>query len=112
MNTLRGGYGFNGTGLFFVAPTVSVPNAAVGRLVFDGAGNVTGNITNSFNGEIFRLPSNGTYTVNADCTGTLNITLLNGFVITNDIVIVDEGKEVDVIQTNPGTAFTAVLKRQ
>jgi hypothetical protein len=111
-STLRGGYGSNITGSFFLSPTAFVPIASVGRMVFDGSGNVAGTDTNSFNGAISRYPFTGTYVVNNDCTGTLEITLANGFVITNDIVIVDDGSEVNLVQTNPGTAATGVLKRQ
>ncbi len=110
-NTLRGGYGTHLSGTFFVSPTMPVPLASVGRLVFDGAGNFSGSDTNSFGGTVSTYPVSGTYTVERDCTGTLNVNL-PGFTITNNIVIVDEGKEIFVIQTNPGTVVTGTMKRQ
>lgn len=79
--------------------------------MFDGAGNFSGSDTNSFGGAVSTYPVSGTYTVERDCTGTLNVNL-PGFTITNNIVIVDEGKEILVIQTNPGTVVTGTMKRQ
>lgn len=118
-NTLNGSYGTNITGTFVIPsapgstnPPTIVPLASVGLLTFNGAGNVSGNDTNSFGGDVTRYSVTGVYTVNRDCTGTLNINLPNGFVITNDIVIVEEGKQINLIQTNPGTIVTGVLKRQ
>lgn len=111
-NTLRGSYGSLITGTFFLSPTVPLPVASVGRLRFDGVGNVTGTDSNSFGGSFSRYPLTATYTIERDCTGTLNLTLPNGYVITNDIVIVDGGKEIFLIQTNPGTVTSGVLKRQ
>lgn len=111
-HTLRGSYGTNISGTFFLSPTMPIPIASVGRLVFDGVGNVSGTDSNSFGGTFSRSAVTGTYTVEGDCTGTLTVTFPNGFVITNDIVIVDSGKEVSLIQTNPGAVVTGVLKRQ
>lgn len=118
-NTISGSYGTNITGTFLVPPApgstnppTAVPFASVGRLTFDGVGNVSGRDTNSFGGDVTRNPTTGTYTVDRDCTGTLIVNLSNGFVINNDIVIVDGGKEIFLIQTNPGTIVTGVMKRQ
>lgn len=119
LRTISGSYGSNITGTFFLpppsgssAPPTGVPLASVGRLVFDGIGTVSGTDTNSFGGTISVNNATGTYTVNDDCTGTLNVTFPNGFTITNNLVIVDGGKEFFVIQTNPGTVITGVFKRQ
>lgn len=117
-NTIGGSYGSNITGTFFLPPALGSTNptpvllASVGRMTFDGVGNVSGKDTNSFGGDVTRYPINGTYTVDRDCTGTLTINMPNGFVLTNDFVILDEGKEINLIQTNPGTVVTGVLKRQ
>lgn len=118
-NTLGGSYGTNISGTFLLPPApgstnppTAIPIASVGRLVFDGVGNVWGKDTNSFGGDVTRYPVSGTYTVDRDCTGTLTLNLSNGFVINNDLVIVDGGKEVFMIETNPGTVVTGVMKRQ
>ncbi len=86
--------------------------AAAGRIVADGAGNITGTDTISYDGGAVKRKLTGTYTVNADCTGTL---VLNGddTSVTNaDFVIVNDGKEVSIVQTDDGFILTGDLKRQ
>ena len=52
------------------------PRVAVGILTLDSAGNVSnGVVTSSLNGTITSETASGTYTVNADCTGTFNLTI-------------------------------------
>ncbi len=118
-NTIGGSYGTNITGTFIIPPPPGstnpptvIPLASVGRLTFDGVGNMWGKSTDSFGGEVTRYTATGTYTVARDCTGTLTINLSNGFVLANDIVIVDGGKEIYMIQTNPGAVITGIIKRQ
>lgn len=112
LRMLEGNYGYSFSGTFLVSPTTPVPLASVGRMTFDGRGNISGNDTNSFGGSVSSYPTTGTYTVEPNCTGTLNVNLPDGFVITNNISIVDNGDEIFLIQTNPGTIISGVLKRQ
>jgi hypothetical protein len=106
--TVKGSYGYLNTGSFGV-----VPLASVGTITFDGAGLVSGNDTNSFGGTVSSNPFTGSYTVNADCTGTVAVSFFGGaFTINNNMVIVDNGKEIFVIETNPGSVATGVFKRQ
>ncbi|MFN2452611.1 MAG: hypothetical protein ABR577_00135 [Pyrinomonadaceae bacterium] len=119
LHTLRGGYGLKATGTFFLVPPTptSPPSnpvllATVGRLVFDGSGNFTGTDSTSFGGAISQNATTGTYTVEPDCTGTLNVTFANGFTAAGSIVVVDEGKEIFYIETVPGTVVTGTMKRQ
>jgi hypothetical protein len=52
---------------------------------------------------VFTVPITGTYTENADCTGTAQITP-QGFSATNfATVVVNEGKELLLIETDTGT---------
>ncbi|HSR67053.1 MAG TPA: hypothetical protein VLU25_03865 [Acidobacteriota bacterium] len=112
---LRGSYGTNITGVF-LEPTsdpqvlVSKPLASVGILTFDGLGTVWGTDTNSFNGTVQVFSVTGSFFINDDCTGSLLVNL-GGFVISNDIVVLDRGREVFLIQTTPGAVVTGVLKR-
>lgn len=117
--TIRGSYATNISGTFLLPPTegstappVGVPLASVGQLTFGSRGYVSGTDTNSFNGAISTYPVSGNYSVNDDCTGTLDVTLPNGFTITNNIRIAAGGDEIFLIQTNPGTIVTGTLKRQ
>jgi hypothetical protein len=79
------------------------PTAAVGQIILDGKGNISGNETFSVDYTVFTVPITGTYTENADCTGTAQITP-QGFSATNfATVVVNEGKELLLIETDTGT---------
>src|SRR4051794_14170871 len=68
--TLRGTYLFATNGLT-VHGKNQVPFAASGYEVYDGHGHVKDTVSFSVNGKITRHQRlTGTYTVNADCTGT------------------------------------------
>ncbi len=112
LRSINGNYGLSVSGTYLLSPTMSVQIASVGLVTFDGEGNMTGSVTGSFGGEVNTNAATGTYTVGGNCTGTLTVTFENGFTITNNIVMVDEGKEIFIIQTNPGTIINGILKRQ
>lgn len=109
--TLNGRYGYEFFGTFFVAPSVPLTVASVGTMVFDGIGGVSGYDTNSFGGDVTSYPFSGSYTLAADCSGTISIDLAGGYVIENNIVVVNEGKEIFLIQTNQGTVTHGTIKR-
>jgi hypothetical protein len=68
--TLQGAYGYTVTGFF----PGGVPFAAVGKIVFNGSGLVTTTRTLSNGGTIVRADTgSGTYSLNADCTGSFTI---------------------------------------
>jgi hypothetical protein len=72
--TLHGTYLFAGDGVEIKGKD-QLPYAYAGYEVFDGNGNVKGVSSGNFNGEVFRNePFSGTYTVKADCTGTITYT--------------------------------------
>jgi hypothetical protein len=79
---------------------------------FDGDGNFTDNDEVVFGGNVFPgLSSSGTYTVNSDCTGTLD----HGGSIMR-LLIVDNGREIFGLLTDfgpfPPQITTADWKRQ
>jgi hypothetical protein len=87
------------------------PLAAVGRLTFDGRGNVSGHDTISINGHVTRGRSyEGTYVVNEDCTYSTIILDSFGQRQFGDYVIVDEN-EVRGIRANDPNVVTLNLKR-
>jgi hypothetical protein len=88
------------------------PIAAVGVVSTDGAGNLSGIETDAINGTIIRRTVTGTYTVNANCTGT--VTFTDNFNQTThlDIVIGDDNSEIRFIQTDSGNVVTGFAKRQ
>jgi hypothetical protein len=69
-----GNWSFSDSGTVFLAAGLAVPRVAAGRFTLDHAGNLgKGVATSSLNGTIAAEAFSGTYTVNSDCTGTLNI---------------------------------------
>jgi hypothetical protein len=68
----RRNFGFTLTGVV-ILPTGPVPIAAVGRAALEASGNVTGTESRSVGGGFADETFTGTYTVNADCTGTATL---------------------------------------
>ncbi len=91
--SLSGGYGFSVNGTTMNLEQYSL----VGRFVADGKGGVTGTTVQAVNGTISRPAFTGTYTVNADCTGTANLLFDLGGTAPLEFIIVDDGKTVDII---------------
>lgn len=106
---INGTYGAHITGTFLTPSPV--PLASVGLYTFNEAKEVSGTATTSFGGMTTTSPFTGSYVLNGDCTGTMNITQ-DGFTIVTNIVLVDEGNEILAIETNPGAVATGVLKRR
>jgi hypothetical protein len=118
--TLTGTFAYTVTG-FLVAPQfagpIAGPFASVGTQTFDGKGGTTATAAVSLNGNILRVTITGTYTVNADCTGsmTTNIysqnppTSLTGHL---SFAIDDSGAEFRAIQTDPGVVVTGTGRKQ
>jgi hypothetical protein len=116
-SSFSGAYGYNLTGVTYDAQGFQYILAAVGRGVADGAGGITGGDTFSFDGTIVRRTFTGTYTVNADCTGSVtlqvSITGTNNTGATHgDIVAVNNGREVDFVQTDAPFVFSGAFKKQ
>src|SRR5215213_5765005 len=70
VGSLKGQYVFTGRG-FIEAIEPGVQRVHYGIYVFDGAGKFTGKQSSSRGGKIGREKLQGTYTLDADCTGTL-----------------------------------------
>jgi len=94
---LSGGYGYTVNGTSASAQ----PYSLVGRFVADGKGGVTGSGVEAFDGVISRPTFTGTYVVNANCTGTANLTFNSGGSAPLEFIIVDDGKTVDIIVAVP-----------
>jgi hypothetical protein len=97
--TLVGNYGFTITG---VNGSGSL-TAAVGQLTADGKGNFTGIETQSTLGVISSdVALTGTYSVNANCTGTGTIT--SGQTANLSLVVVSNGAQFEITRTDAGTS--------
>jgi hypothetical protein len=95
--TLHGTYPFAFDGVD-IKGNDHIPFAIAGYAVFDGNGKEKGVVSSNFNGEVSRKePVSGTYTVKADCTGTL--TFADGSQI--DLFIAPDGSMFTFVQTKP-----------
>ncbi len=107
--SLQGAYGFHLGGFRVPAGT---PFEVLGRTSFDGRGNFTNTATANDNGIVMHQQGSGTYTVNADCTGTLFPR--GGGSGTVEIVLVDGGNEYYQLRAAPPglVLVSSVAKRQ
>jgi hypothetical protein len=96
--TLDGTYLFAFNGVEIKSNDEQVPFAIAGYEVFDGNGKARGVDSSNFNGEVTRKePDSPTYTVKADCTGT--VTFRDGSRI--DVFIAPDGSMFTFVQTKP-----------
>jgi hypothetical protein len=112
--TLRGDYGVLVSGVRALGPNVTESFIGTAIRTYDGHGNfeqvdsshgtVTGAATN--------LLATGTYSVNANCSGTSTLIIPGAPPIDTAFVIVDQGNEVDDIVMAPQpNLVTAVLRK-
>ena len=98
--TLKGTYLFAQNGVEIKGNGDQRPFALAGYDVFDGQGEVKGVDSGNFNGEVFRNNRfSGTYTVKANCTGT--VTFRDGAAIHGDIFIAPDGSKFAFVRTDP-----------
>jgi hypothetical protein len=96
--TLKGTYLFAQNGVEIKGNSEQRPFAIAGYDVFDGNGEVRGVSSGNFNGEVFRKdPFTGTYTVKANCTGT--VAYRDGPQI--DVFIAPDGSKLAFVRTDP-----------
>jgi hypothetical protein len=105
LKTLRGNYGGVWTGLIYPGPTPANPQLISTFLPYDGMEVSTWDGAGNFSAsDVFAVggtpaqPANdyGTYTVNANCTGTLILT--NG--LTFDFIVIHGGDEIKFAETD------------
>jgi hypothetical protein len=96
--TLKGTYLFAFNGVEIKGNSDQRPFAIAGYDVFDGNGEVKGVASSNFNGEVSRKdPFTGTYTVKANCTGT--VAYRDGPQI--DVFIAPDGSKIAFVRTEP-----------
>jgi hypothetical protein len=115
---LKGSFGLAVRGNFLAGAPVTGPVILVGELTLrvnaSGDGVVSGHIAGSEDGTILTFaeePVTGSYSVDANCKGTLTITAKGESALNFSFVIVDCGKELLAIETDPNTVVTATLQR-
>ncbi|TAN03791.1 MAG: hypothetical protein EPN36_11740, partial [Rhodanobacteraceae bacterium] len=104
---LRGTFGLISVGSFD-----GTPFTRAGWETFDGKGYTSGTATNSVSGTASPSTFIGTYTVNADCTGTLTVNDSEFGPTHYNVVIVDAGRGVMAMCIDPGANITLDLKKQ
>jgi hypothetical protein len=118
---LMGAYGFTASAPYTGANN-SGPIALVGVITFDGAGNLTGSETivqpdpspNATTVQATqRVPFAGTYTVNADGTGTLMLQIPGvGQPVPASLVVTDGGSGIMFVQTGGGNSLLSGTARK
>lgn len=118
--TVQGTYAFHITGQILAPAAAAGPVSGVALTVFDGLGNLTQVDNVVHNGvapvEDWR-PATGTYTVNANCTGTFTFYPMPtnpqdaGPALTVHFVVLRDGSEIrTVVTSSPNTPpFTASI---
>lgn len=95
---------------FGVIPGVA-RTAGVGQIILDGNGSLSGTLTWSVEGTINTAPITGTYTENADCTGTATITPTGFSTAHWNFVVVKAGAEILLIQTDANTVVNGTMQK-
>ena len=90
---------------------IGVGQVAYGeQVILDGKGNVSGNGTFSLDGAIDTVPITGTYTENADCTGSAQITPQGYSTLNFNFVVVNAGKEILLVETDTNTIVSGTMQ--
>ena len=111
--TLKGTFAFTSTGFITAPQALAGPFAIVGKQTMDGVGVFTAAATVSQNGSIVPVTLAGTYAVNPDCTGTFTAQISPVGITTHLFIVIDDnGKEFQAIQTDPGVVVTGIGRRQ
>jgi hypothetical protein len=99
--TIQGVYASRLSGMRVQADGTTVAVANISRYVRDGQGNYTATTVENAGGAIAHLTTTGTYTVNADCTGTQEGVGATGAVTHYELVIGNGGQTVELLRTDP-----------
>jgi hypothetical protein len=116
--TLHGRYAFHNLAWFVDTsqnPPVSAPFAFSGLWTFDGKGKLTA--TDTLNdptgsGVITNRNYSGTYSVNHDGTGTIDVTIAQGITVHYTLALAANGEVIEVITTREGIVSTFTLEKQ
>ena len=109
--SIAGKYGTQASGQIVRENVPPVLFAETGVINFDGQENLNGNDTVSFNGNITKSNYSGTYSVKEDCTFSAKFTDNLGNTVNWTGTVVNNGKEILVLEAVPSTVITAVFKR-
>jgi len=114
---VTGSFGFETTGVFLAGAPAIGPVAFIGELKLtvdpSGDGVISGHIAGSEDGTILTFaeePVTGSYKVDRGCRGTATITPKGHSEMHFSLVVVDGGKELLAIETDPDTVVSGTLQ--
>jgi hypothetical protein len=109
--TLNGTYTF-GYISWSISNGKSTPASEAGADTFNGKGTGTGLITAAYNGVVAgnNMPDTSTYTINADCTGTIVFNSA-GSLFHFNVYVSPSGNSFSLISTDAGTAVAGTETR-
>jgi hypothetical protein len=112
--SLKGSYALAVNGFFYYQDGSQGVYGSAGVAVADGNGAITGTDTVNIDGSVTRNRQfTGTYTINTNCSGTINLVDAQGKQIANlDLVIADAGKEVVLVGYDSGAILNGSAKLQ
>ncbi|MFL6439928.1 MAG: hypothetical protein ACJ71Q_20320 [Terriglobales bacterium] len=105
--SLQGSYAFHVSGTNVSNQNLPPgPFAAVGKNTYDGRGHMSGVMVVSAGGGMITSNYTGTYTLNADCTGTKSASLDIGLTVGFSFVMDDDLREIRMIATGAAPSGT------
>lgn len=105
---IKGNYGYAGTN----TDTSGNLAASLGHITANGKGTFTGTQTQSVAGTVSTTTVTGTYTVNADCTGSGTITRKGKNASNYDLTVLSGGKRIQTVDTDSGVIGTSYAEAQ
>jgi hypothetical protein len=97
-------------GTVITSSTTADVATVVGQVTLDGKGNISGTQTSSVGGMISTVSVTGTYTQNADCTGTAQVTPTGSATANFNTVAVNGGKELLLIEIDTSTVIAGTAQ--
>jgi hypothetical protein len=112
--TLKGSYSLAVNGFFYYSDGSQGVYSSAGVVAADGAGGITGSDTVNIDGTPARgRQFTGTYTINPDCSGTVNLKDSKGNGIANmDLAVANGGKDVALVDYDTDIILNGTAKLQ
>ena len=107
---LLGPYAFQLTGATGISGTPQ-PSASLGRVVFDGRGNLSGTASATFSGFLLGNPVTGSYEAKSDCSVTWKLQDDSGAFQNFAGKLSADGSELQFRQTDPGAGPKGIMKK-
>jgi hypothetical protein len=112
---VKGGFGFETTGVVLAGAPAAAAVAFIGELKLtvnsSGEGMISGHVASSENGTFAEEPVTGSFTIHEDCRGRATITPKGHSEMHFNLVVVDGGSEMLVVETDADTVVSGTLQR-